>query len=399
MQTVANELYFRKKVAPWPSYGPEEMAAAEAVLRSGKVNYWTGTEGRYFEQEFAAASRTEHAIALANGTLALEAAWHALKLQPGDEVIVTPRSFMASAASVVFCGGIPVFADVDPDSGNINAETVERCLSPRTRAILAVHLGGWPCPMDQLNAFAGAHKLAVIEDCAQAHGAAVDGRPVGGLSDLAAWSFCQDKIMTTAGEGGMVTLNRSDWWDELWSLKDHGKSFNAVYHQEHAPGFRWLHERIGTNWRLTELQSAMGRVQLRNLPETVTLRNERAQVYHQAFRGLDTVRAPRPSAGVTHAYYRFYAYVRPEALKDGWNRDRIMSTINERGVPCFSGSCSEMYREKAFTDRGIGPAAPLPVARELGETSLSFLVHPTLSKEDVSEMAGVARQVLMEAKR
>ena len=196
--------------SPWPSFTVEEADAARAVLLSNKVNYWTGTECRNFETEFAAWCGTAHAVALANGTLALDVALKALGIGPGDEVVVTPRTFMASISCVVTAGATPVFADVDPDSGNLTAATIAAVLTPRTRAVIVVHLAGWPCDMDPIMALADQHGLKVIEDCAQAHGARYKGRSVGCMGHVGAWSFCQDKIMTTGGEGGMVTTNDAE---------------------------------------------------------------------------------------------------------------------------------------------------------------------------------------------
>lgn len=251
--------------APWPFFADDEIEAAVQVLRSGRVNYWTGTVGRLFEKEFAAFVGCDHAVAVVNGTAALECALKALGIGPGDEVITTSRTFIASASCAVMLGARPVIADVDHDSQNITAESISRVLTPRTKAIVAVHLAGWPCEMDEILALAHERGIKVVEDCAQAVGATYKGRPIGSLGDVAAFSFCQDKIMTTAGEGGMVTTNSAELWNSMWSLKDHGKSYVAVYHREHAPGFRWLHESFGTNWRLTEVQSAVGRIQLRKL--------------------------------------------------------------------------------------------------------------------------------------
>lgn len=399
MQTSRPTAGLSSAVAPWPVFEEDELQAVERVLRSGRVNYWTGDEGRMFEEEFARYVGTPHAVALANGTVALDAAWQALGIGPGDEVVVTPRSFMASAASIALAGGTPIFADVDRESGNITPATVERVLSDRTKAILAVHLGGWPCDMPGLEALAKDRGIALVEDCAQAHGASIDGRKIGSFGDLATWSFCQDKIITTLGEGGMVTTRRADLWEKIWSLKDHGKSYDAVYKRPHPPGFRWLHEGFGTNWRLTEVQSAQGRIALRKLEGWLEQRDLNAQTYLDALEGLSVVRTPVPSRGVRHAYYRLYVYVQPEALADGWSRDRIMQEIGSRGVPCFSGSCSEMYLERAFQDAGLAPAERLPVARELGETSLAFLVHPTIDSGQAGEMAGIVRAVMEEAQR
>ena len=387
------------KFAPWPHFPADEIDTATAVLASGKVNYWTGTEGRRFEEEFATAMDSKKAIALANGTLALEAAFEALGIGAGDEVILSPRTFMASASAIVRYGAVPVFADIDRRTGNLDPACAKAAITPRTKAILAIHLGGWPCDMGAFTALAKAHGIALVEDCAQAHGAAWEGKSVGSFGIVSAWSFCQDKIMTTAGEGGMVTTDDEALWSRMWSLKDHGKSFDAVYHREHAPGFRWLHESFGTNWRLPEVQSAVGRLQLAKLPEWTRIRTAHAETLLEAFEPLDALRCERPAPHEGHAYYKFYAYVRPEVLKDGWSRDRIMAEVSASGATCMSGSCSEIYLEKAFTDRGMGPQERLPVARELGETSLLFLVHPTLSEEAMAYVADVTSQVIAWATR
>lgn len=383
----------------WPSFTPEEVAAIAAVLNSNRVNYWTGQECRHFEREFASWCGVPHAVALANGTLALDLCWKVLGIGPGDEVIVTPRTFIASASSIINAGASPVFADVDPDSQNITPETAERVLTPRTRAILCVHLAGWPCDMDGFRELAKAHRLFIVEDCAQANGAMWHGRSVGSLGDMAAWSFCQDKIITTGGEGGMVTMTDRDRWSCAWSYKDHGKSWEAVYERQHPAGFRWLHENIGTNWRMLEMQAAIGRIQLARLPQWTSARTVNAEAILNMARRFQALRAPEVPQGIVHAYYKAYVFVRPEALKDGWTRDRIISEINALGVPCYQGSCSEVYLEKAFDHAPGRPARRLPVARELGDTSLMFLVHPTLRTEDISRTCDAIAAVMTRAQR
>lgn len=383
--------------APWPSFTTEEADAVQRVLLSNKVNYWTGNEGREFEKEFASYCGVNHAVALANGTVALELALHALGIGPGDEVIITCRTFIASASCVVMRGAIPVIADVDRNSQNITAETIHSLITPRTRAIIAVHLAGWPCDMDSILELAREFNLKVIEDCAQCHGATYKGRPVGSLGDVAAFSFCQDKIMTTGGEGGMLTTNDEALWRRAWEFKDHGKSYDAVYHRQHPPGFRWLHESFGTNWRLTEMQSAIGRIQLQRLPEWTMVRQQHAAVLTKGLANLPGLRITTPPPEIGHAYYKYYAFVRPEMLKPGWDRDRIMAAVNAEGIPCFSGSCSEIYLEKAFINAGLGPEQRLPVARELGETSLMFLVHPTLSEQNMLDTVATMRAVMADA--
>lgn len=383
--------------APWPSFSEEEASAVRDVILSNKVNYWTGSECREFEKEFALWAGTKYAIALANGTVALDLALRALNIGPGDEVVVTPRTFLASVSCIVNAGATPVFAEVDRDSQNITAETVRAVLTPRTRAVICVHLAGWPCDMDPIMALAAEHDLKVIEDCAQAHGALYKGRPVGSIGDVGAWSFCQDKIMTTGGEGGMVTTNDPVLWQTMWSYKDHGKSWAAVYEREHAPGFRWLHESFGTNWRMLEMQAVIGRIQLTRMPQWHAMRKGNAEAIWRSAEQLPGLRVPVRPADIRHAAYKCYLFVEPAALKTGWTRDRILAEISALGVPCFSGSCSEVYLEKAFDNTGWRPRERLPVARELGETSLMFMVHPTLSADDIQVTCRALEQVMREA--
>lgn len=386
-------------MARWPVYDEEQIGEVVSVLRSGEVNAWTGPHVRQFEDAYATSLGLRHAIALANGTVALELALFALDLCKGDEVIVTPRSFMASAACVPFCGGVPVFADIDPESQNLTAESIAPHISPRTRGIIVVHLAGWPCDMPAIMALARQHGLWVIEDCAQAHGAEISGRPVGSFGDIAAFSFCQDKILTTGGEGGLVAMDSETLWARAWSRKDHGKSHDAVFRKQHPPGFRWLHETIGTNWRMTSMQAVLGLIQLRRLAEWQAQRERNAMVLHDAFRDLEALRTPHHPVGSRHAYYRFYTFVRTDKLEPSFDRDKVVAEISAAGIPCFSGSCSEIYLEKAFTDNRYGPDRRLPVARELGETSIAFLVDPSIDITSMKETARIVRQIVLSVTR
>lgn len=380
--------------SPWPNFTEEEANAVREVLLSNKVNYWTGEQCRLFEQEFAAWAESLYAVALANGTVALDVALRALGIGPGDEIVVTPRTFFASASCIVNAGAIPVFTDVDRDSQNITAETIAAVVTSRTRAIICVHLAGWPCDMDPIMVLAKEQGLFVIEDCAQAHGARYKGRSVGIIGHIGAWSFCQDKIMTTGGEGGMVTTNDRQLWANMWSLKDHGKSWEAVYQREHPPGFRWLHESFGTNWRMMEMQAVIGRIQLRRMELWQGRRRVNAEKIWQVARRIPGLRAPAIPEWIEHAAYKCYVFIDPVAIKKGWNRDRILAEINQRGVPCYTGSCSEVYLEKAFGGTGWQPPKRLAVARELGETSLMFLVHPTLTEAEINRTIDVLNEVM-----
>ena len=384
----------------WPNFTEEEARVVHDIILSNKVNYWTGQVGRQFESEFADWIGTGFSIALANGTLALDLALKGLCINPGDEVIVTPRTFIASVSSVVSAGATPIFADIDRNSGNISPETINAVLSDKTRAIIPVHLGGWPCDMEGIMALAQQRDLSVIEDCAQAHGAKIGDAMAGSIGHVGAWSFCQDKIMTTGGEGGMVTTNDEELWGRMWSYKDHGKNWDAVYNRQHPPGFRWVHESFGTNWRMLEMQAAIGRIQLTRMEEWTAVRTRNAhalQVVLQAF--PEAIRVPDPGPGFTHAYYRQYGYIKPNGLKAGWTRDRIIEDIVAHGYPAFQGSCSEAYLEKAFDGTGWRPEPRLPVAKELGETSMMFLTHPSITEAQLEGYCNVVRQSFEKAAR
>ena len=378
----------------WPSYTQEEADAVSRVLLSNRANYWTGEECREFEKEFASWAGTAYAIALANGTLALEVALKALGIGLGDEVVVTPRSFIASVSSIVATGAIPIFADVDRNTQNITAETIAKVLTSRTKAVICVHLAGMPCDMDPIMDLAAEYGVFVIEDCAQAHGAKYKGRSVGSIGHIGTWSFCQDKIMTTGGEGGMVTTDDPELWSSMWAYKDHGKSWSAVYEREHSSGFRWLHESFGSNYRMLEMQAAIGRIQLKKMSEWSETRREYARMIWSEAKKQPWLIVPDIPCWALHAVYQCYVFVEKSALPDGLDRDRIMTRVNALGIPCYTGSCSEIYLEKAFDNTGWRPQERLPIAKELGETSLMFQVHPAFSFEDIKKICDVIHCVL-----
>lgn len=378
----------------WPNFEEDEVDAVVAVLRSGKVNYWTGEEGRKFEQEFAEYIGTNHAVAVANGTVALELALRALDIGPGAEIVVPCHTFIASASCVAMCGAVPVMADVDRESQVLTAETLRKAITPRTRAVIVVHLAGWPCDMDSILSVTGAFGLKVIEDCAQAHGARYRERPVGSMGDVGAFSFCQDKIMTTGGEGGMLVTSSEALWRRAWSYKDHGKNYDATNRDRNEAGFQWVHDSFGTNWRMTEMQAALGRRMLRRLDDSVACRGRHASVLNEALKQIPGLRVTPPPAHLRHSYYKYYAFVRPERLRARWDRDRILGAIQAEGIPCYPGACSEIYLERAFG--GIRPKR-LPLAKELGQTSLMFLVHPTLSDGDILDTVAAVRKVMQQA--
>ena len=397
----------KKKLSPWPFFSRSDAKKLKEILLSGNVNYWTGEECRNFEKEFATFADTKYAIALANGTVALDLAFYGLGIGSGDEVIVTSRTFIASISSIINAGATPVFVDISANSQNINPKSIKKAVTSRTKAIVCVHLAGWPCEMDEIMRLAEKNNLFVIEDCAQAHGAKYKGRSVGSIGHVGCWSFCQDKIMSTGGEGGMVTTDNKLLWKKMWAYKDHGKSYDAVYKKKHPPGFRWVHESFGTNWRMTELQGALGRLQLIKMPNWTKIRNSHQKKIWDTASRLNGLRVPHfkcescngcdKSNKCIHAGYKCYLFVEPEKLYDGWNRDRIIESINDPSTPCFSGSCSEVYLEKAFKNTNFQPKERLPVAKELGENALMFLIHPTITKNEINQICTTISNVMGKA--
>lgn len=378
--------------SPWPSYSQEEADAVRDILLSNKVNYWTGDVSRKFEKEFSRWSGSKYSVALSNGTMALDAAFKVLNLNKDDEVIVTSRSYIASVSSIVNSGAKPVFVDVDLESQNITPESISSAITDKTKAIVCVHLAGWPCEMDEIMTLANKFGLFVIEDCSQAHGASYKGKSVGSIGHIGCWSFCQDKIITTGGEGGMVTTNDESLWQKIWSYKDHGKSYNAVYQRDHPKGFKWLHESFGTNFRMTEMQAAIGRIQLKRMLDWHKKRLINANYIWNTAKAFKGLRVPSIPDHIEHAAYKCYVFVEGGIKL----RDKIMTKINEKGVPCFSGTCSEIYLEKAFDNTDFRPKNRLVNAKYLGETSLMFLVHPTLTDKEIKKTCKVLKEVLSE---
>lgn len=375
------------RVAPppmWPEYAPDEIAAVVETLRTGKVNQWTGKQVGQFERALAELHEMPFSVALANGSLALEAILRAHRIGPGDEVIVTPRSFIASTSCVDLVGAKPVFADIDIDSEAITPDTVRPLITDRTKAVIVVHLNGRPADMPGFVELTKRDNILVFEDCAQALGARINGRLVGSFGHASAFSFCQDKIISTGGEGGMALFKDKADWRRAWSYRDHGKDYDIAFKPLPSSGFRWSHTSFGSNGRLTEMQAAIGLRQLTKLSDWISARAMNA-------RKLEQCLAPYPSVHIAplppnhqHAFYRFSFRVEPTRLKSGWNRDRVMRALIAEGIPCVSGACPEIYLEGAYA-KSMAWFQRLPNATYLGTTSLVLLVHPTLDDRFLSD--------------
>lgn len=383
---------------PWPYYSPDEVSAATKVLQSGLVNSWTGTNVRRFESSFSNLIGLKHSVAVSNGSTALGLAYSSLNLNPGDEVITTPRTFIATASELVLHGIKPVFADVELDSGNISARTILPLINPKTKAISVVHLAGWPCDMDPILDLCRSHKLMLVEDCSQAHGATYKGAPIGSFGDVSTWSFCQDKIISTGGEGGMVSTDSPLLFNSIWSSKDHGKSYDLISTLP-SSDFRWLHHSFGSNFRLTEFQAVIGLKQLTKLEDWLSIRARNAMILFRQLSHLSNIRVPIPPSHSRHSYYKAYVYIDPSSLKDDWTLTRLITSIRDSGFPASSGSCSEIYLEKCFIDSGLSPAHRLPNASRLSEQSLMLCVHPTITIEQMRNYASAVEHAIKMATR
>ena len=383
----------------WPQHEADEVEAVRKVLEAGRTNALVhGEHNRAFEAEFADFVGVPFAIAVSNGTVSIELALRALGVGPGDEVIVPARSFFATTSAVVAVGAQPVFADVAVDTQNIDPDSVQRLIGTNTRAIICVHLAGLPCDMTRLCEIASANDIFLIEDCAQAHGATWNGRPVGSFGDAGSFSFCTDKIMSTGGEGGMVTLRDEQVWRKAWAYKDHGKDPIELRAPSHsAPGeFRYLHSGFGSNFRMTEMQAVIGRVQLTKLNAWVSRRRENAQaLFAQACKSPAILPMRLPNAAA-HSYYKAYLRLDLDQLLPGSSRADIIGALMDEGIACGSGSCPDMSREAAFKYLAVMRDANLPNARQLEKETLMFQVDHTLTPE---QTAHVGRRLAAIAER
>ena len=334
----------------YPYYPPKLIHKINRTLKSGKVNYWTGNEGVMFEKEFSKYVGNKYSIAVANGSVALELALKALDLKKKDEIIVTPRSFVISASCVINLGLKPVFADVD-QNGNLSIEGIKKSFNKNVKAIIVVHLNGLPCNLNPIIKFTKKNKIKLIEDCSQAHGAKYNNKSVGSFGDISTWSFCQDKIISTGGEGGMISTNNKKIWKKCWSSKDHGKNYYSVFHKKHKLGFKWLHDNYGSNYRMTEFQAVIGRYQLKYLDAQIKKRNKIAEkiinslkLFWSKYNLISEPNFKRDCKKYTHAFYRLNFYINIKK-KD---KIKLLKYLQRKKINCNEGPCPEIYKEKIF---------------------------------------------------
>lgn len=379
----------------WPQFSEKMIDSVKEILESGQVNQWTNPIVREFEEKFATYFGTKYAVAVFNGTAALELCLKALRLKEGDEIIVTARTFLASATCALWYGIKPVFVDVDENSQNITLETIKKGITEKTRAVILVHLAGWPCDVEEICAYCKENNIYVIEDCAQSHGAKYSGKYAGTWGDINAWSFCQDKIITTGGEGGMITTDDEELYKFAWSLKDHGKGYDTVFNKTHPSGFRWLHENIGTNWRMLPIQASLGHLALDELENWVNHRRIIAKMYNETLMNIDGIRLTIPDEHIYHSYYKYYFFIDP--TKFSKSRDELLELINKEDVFAQIGSCGEIYKEKALEK--YAPETDLPVAKQLFETAILLKCDPCVSYEYAVESITKIKNILLNNKR
>ena len=385
------------KVNNWPVYSKEEADIIRKILLSNKVNYLFGDEGKKFEKNFSTFSNCKYALAVANGTLALDLCLRSIDLENNDEVIVTGRSFVASASCISVLGAEPVFVDVDINSQNLDVNLLEKALTKKTKAILCVHFAGFPCNMKKIMSFARKNNLYVIEDCAQAHGAKINRKSVGSFGDISAWSFCNDKIITTGGEGGMVTTNSKKLYNKVASFNNHGKNLKKFYSltSKKIKSFPYIHDELGLNYRLTEIQSALGNFQLKKIKEWTKLRNNNADYIINKIKELQIVNVPEIDKNYVHAFYKLYITLNNEFIKPEKNRSNILDALISEGVNASFGSCGRIFAEKAFKNTKTIPNG-LPVSSLLERNSIMLQVHPTMTAKELKHTAKTLHKVLLD---
>ena len=380
-----------KKISTWPIYDEQMLVGINKIIKKGQVNYLFGKWGKEFENLFSKYHKVSYSIAVSNGTVGLELALAALELNNNDEVLVTPRSYYSSASCIIRNNLKPVFVDIDLNTQNILVDDIKKKITKKTKCIICVHLGGLPCEMNEIMKIAKHNKIKVIEDCSQAHGAMLDGKLAGSFGDIAVWSFCNDKIISTLGEGGMISTSNKNLYNKLWSLKDIGKNIKKYYENNKKKiGFQWLHDSIGTNARLTEIQSYAGYYQLKKLSYVVKKRNENATFLKTELSKLNIFSFLNYSPNYYNAYYRFNFLFNPKYQTNKLSRNILLKELGPR-IDIREGSCPEIYNEKYFK---MNYSFFCPNANYIGKYALSLQVDQTIKRESLSNTINILKNFI-----
>ena len=373
-----------KPYPPWPVLGEEDIAAVAEVLRSGKLTQLTGGAVAAFEEAFASWHGVKHCVATSSGTSAIHTVLAALDIGPGDEVIVPAHTFIASATPVLHQRATPVFADVDERTFCVSPDSVAERITDRTKAIIAVHLNGHPADRDALHALAEPRGIAVIEDAAQAHGALYKGRKVGTIGRAGCFSFWEDKIITTGGEGGCVITDDDALAERMQRIRHHGEGpvegERAYYHLE-----------LGYNYRMSSLHAATGLVQLRHLEEYLDARRRNAAYLMERLSEIEAIEPPYVAPDCVHSYYKYICRLRPEV---GVGIDWFVRAVAAEGLPVSRRYPTPLPRQPVF--RGLNAGA-YPESERLAGELFTLLVHPTVTERDLDDVSEAIRKVCLRA--
>ena len=379
----------------WPNFSKKLISQVGNVIKSGKINYTTGPYGQKFENEFSKHIGNKFSIAICNGTAALEVAIKSLRLPKKSKIIVPARSFFSSAACIVNTGHIPVFVDVDLLTQNISLEDIKNKISKKVRAIICVHLAGLPCDIRGVKKIANKHNLKIVEDCSQAHGASIQNKKVGSFGDVSTWSFCNDKIISTLGEGGMISTNNKSIYEFCKRYINHGSDLKK---NKNSYKFVYNKNTFGTNLRLTEIQSFAGMEQLKNLKKIQNKRQKMSKDYYNLILKYNKYfYSYYPSKNIKSAWYRFYFFLKTEVKNYKNIRFKIIKDLNRNDLKCFTGSCPEIYLEKSFQKLKNFRSIRLKNSKILGETSIALDVNHTLNyslhKKNLLRMSTVIEKI------
>jgi dTDP-4-amino-4,6-dideoxygalactose transaminase len=380
----------QKKI--WPNFSKNLISKVSNVIKSGKINYTTGKYGKKFEYEFSKYVGNKYSVAICNGTAALEVAIKSLKLPKRSEIIVPARSFFASASCIVNTGYTPVFVDVDLLTQNVCLKDLKKKINWKTKAIVCVHLAGLPCDMYGIKKIAKKNKIKIIEDCSQAHGASINNKQVGSFGDVSTWSFCNDKIISTLGEGGMISTNNKKIYEFCKRYINHGTVLKI---EKNLDKFIYSKDYFGTNLRITEIQSIAGLEQLKNLEKIQIYRDKVAKNYFDFISKYQKYfYSYYPSKEIKSAWYRFYFFVKINSKDDQKTRYKIIKDLKKKNLRCFTGSCPEIYLEKSFRKLKGFKQKRLKNCKILGETSIALDIDHTIRYHEHKENLLILKNVI-----
>ena len=379
----------------YPYYSKQEIKKVSSILKKGRVNYWTGKECNSFEKEFATYHELKFGVAVSNGSVALEIALKSLKLENDYHAIVTPRSFIISASAINNTNGVPVFADVDVN-GNLYLDSIKKNITPKTKVVVLVHLYGHPANALEIKKYLKKKKIFLIEDCSHAHGGIFKNRKIGSFGDLSIWSFCNEKIISTGGEGGMICTNNLTIFKRCWSIKDHGKSFDKSKKKIKNYGkFRWLHENYGSNFRMTEMQAGIGRIQLKRLDYQLKKRELLAKKIYQVFKyfvikklfeepNFKCFDCPKSKNNFFCNNCRFTFYRFNILLNNSESRNKLLRKLISNKINCGSGYNAEIYKER-FYKKNKKLVSNIVMSKDIGNRSIAFTIDPYLNTDQIKK--------------